>query len=188
VYFRPTPLDGAVEVHLDRHEDARGYFARAWCVREFAANGLPVTLVQSSVSFNARKGTLRGMHFQWPPSREGKLVRCEAGAVWDVLVDLRPGSRSFLEHYALELDGERGNAVYIPPGFAHGFQTLSDDTRVLYVMTDFYDPGLGDGVSYDDVAFGIDWPLPVSVISPRDKDYPSFDRERYVRRYEQSGG
>lgn len=186
MYFHAAPLTGVYEIGLERREDERGFFARTWCAREFVAAGLPGNLVQSSLSHNARKGTLRGMHFQWAPSQEGKLVRCEHGAVHDVLLDLRPDSATFLTHFAIELDAERGNAVYIPPGIAHGFQTLADETRVIYSMTDFYAPDLADGVRFDDPAFGIRWPLQVSVISERDRTYPDFDRAHHVRR--QSAG
>jgi dTDP-4-dehydrorhamnose 3,5-epimerase len=180
--FKATTIPGTYEVLLQRLEDERGYFARTWCAREFAAQGLPDVCVQASVSHNAERGTLRGLHFQWPPSREGKLVRCEQGAVYDVALDLRPDSPTFLEHLAVTLEAARGNALYIPAGVAHGFQALEDDTRVLYFMSDFYAPELADGVRFDDPAFGIDWPLPVSQIAPRDRDCPDFDRAAHVER------
>jgi len=182
MHFHSAPLAGVYEIELARHEDERGFFARTWCTREFEAHGLPTVIVQSSLSHNTRKGTIRGMHFQWAPSREGKFVRCERGAVHDVLIDLRPASPTFLAHHAVTLESERANAVYIPPGLAHGFQTLVDDTRVLYMMTDFHAPELADGLCFDDPAFGIEWPLPVSVVSDRDRSWPRFDRERHVRR------
>lgn len=185
--FRPTPLAGAWELDLERHEDPRGYFARSWCMRQFEAHGLPTTMVQASVSFNTRRGTLRGMHFQWPPSVEGKLVRCEQGGVLDIIIDLRPGSATFMEHHAVELDARSGNGIYIPPGFAHGFQTLVDATRVLYLMTDFYAPELTAGFRHDDPAFGLSWPLPVSVVSERDRTYPDFVAEDYTRRFTEGG-
>ena len=180
--FRDTAIPGVCEVLLQRNEDERGYFARTWCAREFSARGLPKHWVQSSVSHNARKGTLRGLHFQRPPSSEAKLVRCEQGAVHDVALDLRPGSPSFLEHVAVVLESGRGNALFIPPGVAHGFQLLADDTRVLYLMSDFHAPELADGVRFDDPAFGIAWPLPVSVIAARDRDYPDFDQAAHMAR------
>jgi dTDP-4-dehydrorhamnose 3,5-epimerase len=182
VQFKPTVLPGVYEVLLQAHEDERGFFARTWCAREFAADGLPARIVQSSVSYNRNKGTLRGLHFQWPPSQEGKLVRCEQGAVYDVALDLRPESPAFLKHFAVELVASTGNAVFIPPGVAHGFQVLADDTRVHYQMSDFFAPELGDGVRFDDPAFGIVWPLPVSMISARDQCYPDFDQQAHVRR------
>ena len=181
--FRATRIAGAYEVDLDPHEDERGFFARTWCAREAAALGLPDRIVQASVSHNARRGTLRGLHFQWPPSREGKLVRCERGAVHDVLVDLRPDSASFLAHIALRLEAGPGNALYVPPGVAHGFQVLEDDTRVGYLMSDFHAPELAGGVRWDDPAFGVAWPLPVTVISPRDRDYPDFDADAHAARF-----
>jgi dTDP-4-dehydrorhamnose 3,5-epimerase len=182
MHFHATALAGVYQVELAPHSDERGFFARTWCTREFAEHGLPGQLVQSSLSHNKRKGTVRGMHFQWAPSQEGKLVRCERGAVFDVMIDMRPASATFLQHFAVELDSDRVNAVYIPPGIAHGFQTLADETRVIYMMTDFYAPELADGFRYDDPAFAIQWPLPVSVISERDRSYPDFDREQFLRR------
>lgn len=178
-----TPLPGAFEVELERHEDERGFFARSWCSREFEAHGLPATMVQANVSWNARRGTLRGLHFQWPPSREGKLVRCEQGSVFDVIVDLRPDSSAFLTHHAVTLDAARGNALYIPPGLAHGFQTLCDDVCVGYLMSDFHAPELAAGARFDDAVLGIRWPLPVSVISERDRAWPDFDRAAHQRRF-----
>jgi dTDP-4-dehydrorhamnose 3,5-epimerase len=184
--FREMPLPGAFEVLLESYKDERGFFARLWCVQEFAAAGLPTRFVQASVSHNEQAGTLRGMHFQCPPSQEGKLVRCESGSVHDVLLDLRPDSPAFLSHVAVVLSATRGNAVYIPPGIAHGFQTLEDHSRVGYVMTDFYAPSLADGVRHDDPAFGIAWPRPVSVISQKDCEWPPFDPAEHQRRYRQA--
>lgn len=181
--FSGTAIPGAQLVEIERRADQRGFFARVWCEAEAAAHGLPSRMVQASVSQNDRRGTLRGMHFQWPPSQEGKLVRCETGAVCDVIVDLRPESGAFLQHLAVELDSVAGNALFIPPGCAHGFQTLREDTRVLYMMTDLHAPHLADGVRFDDSAFGIAWPLEVSVIAERDAAYPDFDVVTHRRRY-----
>lgn len=181
--FAPTPLAGALIVEPERKVDERGFFARTWCRQEFAQHGIDVEVVQASVSHNRRAGTLRGMHFTWPPSREGKLVRCERGAVYDVIVDLRPDSSTFLQHFGAELNQDNGRALYIPPGFAHGFQTLTDDTDVVYMMTDFYRPELADGVRFDDPAFAIRWPRSVTVIVERDRTYPDFGRDAHVRRY-----
>ncbi|MGQ0384094.1 MAG: dTDP-4-dehydrorhamnose 3,5-epimerase family protein [Gammaproteobacteria bacterium] len=181
--FEATPLPGTWIVLPERREDERGWFARSWCAREFAARGLPEAMVQGSISENPRRGTLRGLHFQWPPSAEGKLVRCERGAIHDVVVDLRPHSGAFLSHFAIRLDALEGNALYIPPGLAHGFETLEDDTRVAYLMTDYYDPALASGVRFDDPAFGIRWPLPVEVISERDRSLPEFDAGRHAARF-----
>jgi dTDP-4-dehydrorhamnose 3,5-epimerase len=187
--FTPLGVRGAALVLPQRLQDERGFFARVYCGREFDAAGLPSGFVQSSVSYNARRGTVRGMHFQWPPSREGKLVRCVRGALVDVLVDLRPGSPTFLRHAAVRLDEEGRTAVYIPHGVAHGFQTLVDHTEVLYSMTDWYAPDLAGGFRWDDAAFGIDWPIREQVvISARDAAYPDFEgaafAAEYVRRTE----
>jgi len=184
--FEPTPIPGAFAVLPERREDERGFFARAWCRDEFAARGIDVDMAQASVSYNRRAGTLRGMHFAWPPAREGKLVRCERGAVHDVIVDLRPDSTTYMHHYAVELDEARGAALYIPPGVAHGFLTLADDSQVLYMMTERYRPELGDGVRFDDPAFSIRWPREVVAIAQRDRDYPDFDRNGNARRYAQA--
>ena len=177
--FEPLDIPGAALARLERHPDNRGFFARSVCVREFEAHGLPATFVQSSVSYNRQRGTLRGLHFQWPPSREGKLVRCVRGAIHDVLLDLRPAEPTYLQHRVVVLDEDNRDAVFIPPGIAHGFQTLADDTEVLYQMTDYYAPELASGVRWDDVVFGIRWPLDQVVISERDATYPDFERHRF---------
>lgn len=174
--FEALELSGAALVKLERHADERGFFARSMCTEEFRAHGLPTEFVQSSISWNRRRGTLRGMHFQWPPSHEGKLVRCLRGAIHDVLLDLRPGEPTYLKHHAVVLDQENRDAVFIPPGVAHGFQTLADDSEVLYQMTDFHAPALAAGVRWNDMAFGIRWPTANDiVIAPRDAGYPDFD-------------
>ena len=171
--FRPTKLEGAYVLELERSEDERGFFARTWCRDELAAHGLTTDVAQCSVSRNALAGTLRGLHFQTAPHEEVKLVRCTRGVIFDVIVDLRPGSRSHGDWYGLELDAERGNALYIPKGFAHGFQTLADDSEVFYMMSDPYVPEAARGVRWDDPAFGIDWPAAESrVISERDLAWP----------------
>jgi dTDP-4-dehydrorhamnose 3,5-epimerase len=183
VIFEATPLAGAFVVRIERHEDARGYFARLWCRNEFAAHGIDMALVQASISSNRRAGTLRGLHYAWPPSNEAKLVRCSQGRIHDVIVDLRPSSEFFLRHFVIELDATEHSALYIPHGFAHGFQTLVDDCEVVYMMTDFYRSELADGVRFDDPSFAIGWPRPVSVIAERDRRYPDFDRVAYCRRF-----
>ena len=182
--FEPLAIEGAVLVRIEPHRDARGYFARSFCVEEFAAAGLPAHFVQASVSFNERAGTVRGMHFQWPPSQEGKLVRCTRGRLHDVLLDLRPKSASYLRHVSVTLDEESCDAVYIPPGLAHGFQTLQPRTEVLYQMTAIYAPALAAGVRWNDPAFAINWPAPESVISERDAAYPDFDRRQFEHELE----
>lgn len=174
--FETLAVHGAWLIRLERKPDPRGFFARAFCAREFQEHGLPQHFVQSSLSYNEHRGTLRGLHFQWPPSLEGKLVRCIRGALVDVLLDLRPQSPSYLQHCALELSAGNADAVYIPPGIAHGFQTLLAHTEVLYQMTDFFAPELSTGVRWNDPAFGIRWPLEHVVISERDAAAADFDR------------
>jgi dTDP-4-dehydrorhamnose 3,5-epimerase len=178
--FESLDVYQAFLVRIERHDDARGFFARTFCMREFAAAGLPTAAVQTSISFNTARGTVRGMHFQWPPSREGKLVRCLRGSVFDVLLDLRPHSPTYLQHVSIALDEENRNAVFVPHGVAHGFQTLSNSTEVLYQMTDEYAPDLGVGFRWNDPSFGIDWPLRNGiVISERDAVYTDFDRPAF---------
>jgi dTDP-4-dehydrorhamnose 3,5-epimerase len=182
--FEPLAIDGAALVRIEPHPDPRGFFARTFCVEEFAAAGLPTPVLQASVSFNEHAGTVRGMHFQWPPSREGKLVRCIRGRLYDVLLDLRPQSPSYLQHVAVTLDEDNRDAVFIPPGIAHGFQTLLSRTEVWYQMTDNYAPKLAAGVRWNDPVFSIRWPMLQSMISERDARYPDFDREGFERELE----
>jgi dTDP-4-dehydrorhamnose 3,5-epimerase len=172
--FTPLPLSGAFLVAPERHQDSRGWFARTFCQDEFAAHGLASSFVQCNASFNAMRGTLRGMHFQRPPHEEIKLVRCTRGAVLDVLLDLRPESASFCRWHAIELTADNGLAVYIPAGMAHGFQTLADDSEVFYQMAEFYHPESAAGVRWDDPAFGIDWPIRPPILSERDAAYDDF--------------
>ena len=186
--FEPLVLHGAWLVTPQQAVDERGFFARTICVKEFAAHGLDGAFVQSSISYNRRRGTFRGMHFQWPRSREAKLVRCVRGSVCDILLDLRPDSATFLQQAQVTLDDVSRNAVYIPPGFAHGFQTLTDDAEVQYHMTDEFQPDLAGGFRWDDAAFAIALPLPVSVIAPRDAQYPLFDRSEYEARFRAGSG
>jgi dTDP-4-dehydrorhamnose 3,5-epimerase len=178
-------IPGAALVHIERLADPRGFFARTFCVNEFAAAGLPTAAVQASISYNERRGTVRGMHFQWPPSREDKVVRCVRGSVYDVLLDLRPDSPTYLQHRGMQLDEENRDAVFIPHGVAHGFQTLADRTEVLYQMTDFFAPGLNAGVRWNDPAFGIAWPIAEVVISERDANCPAFERRAFEARLAQ---
>lgn len=191
MHVESLPIHGAHKLSLEPYADPRGFFARVYCAREFAAAGLPTSFVQSSLSRSRLRGTVRGLHFQWPPSREAKLVRCVSGAVHDVLLDLRPASPTFLATVALRLDATDGDAVYIPHGVAHGFQTLADDSDVLYAMTDFHAPELAAGVRWDDPAFGIRWPLDgATAISDRDRDCADFDRQAFAAewRRRESGG
>jgi dTDP-4-dehydrorhamnose 3,5-epimerase len=182
MYFQQTSLRGALLVSLEPSADSRGFFARTWCAREFAAHGLPDTLVQSSMSHSAHRGTVRGMHVQLPPSHEAKLVRCTKGSIYDVILDMDPVSPTFLRHFAIELSASSYEALYIPPLMLHGFQTLQDSSEVHYQMTDFYAPELGFGARWDDPAFGIDWPIraPITIL-PRDAAYPDFSVDGYRR-------
>lgn len=172
--FAETPLAGAYVVELERREDERGFFARSFCRREFEALRLEPLVAQCNVSWNRRKGTLRGMHFQVPPVSEAKLVRCTRGAIHDVIVDLRRESATYLQHFATELTADNRRQLYIPDLFAHGFLTLTDDAEVSYQMSEFYTPGAGRGIRYDDRALGIRWPAPVAVISEQDASWPAF--------------
>ena len=177
--FSDTAIPGAIVVDLDRHEDERGFFARTYCADEFAERGIELGIAQAGVSFNRRKGTLRGMHFQVDPAEETKLIRCTAGAVWDVIVDMRPGSPAYLQHFGIELSAANHRSLYLPAMCAHGFQTLADDTEVSYQFGDRYRAGHERGVAFDDPALGIEWPLPVTAISDRDRSFePLPARER----------
>jgi dTDP-4-dehydrorhamnose 3,5-epimerase len=177
VIFEPTTLPGAVVVRLDRHSDDRGFFARTWCAREFASEGLPSSLAQCSVSWNERRHTLRGMHWEDAPRRESKVVRCTRGAIFDVVVDLRPESPTYLRHVSLWLDADDRCAVFIPPGMAHGFLTMEDGTEVSYQMDSFYAPGAERGARWDDPAFSIAWPATPAVLSERDRTFQDFEIE-----------
>lgn len=172
--FTQLDVAGAVLVSPERHQDARGHFARTWCAEEFAAEGLDARVAQASVSFNTRAGTLRGMHWQELSHPEIKLVRCTRGEILDVIVDVRPGSPTYLAHVAAELSEENGRALYVPAGVAHGFLTRRDASEVLYQMTTPHAPGAARGARWNDPAFAIDWPAEPAVISDRDRDYPDF--------------
>lgn len=172
--FRELPLPGVFLIEPEYHRDMRGWFARTWCEEEFAEHGLNPRLVQCNVSFNRRRGTLRGMHFQAPPHAEAKLIRCTQGAIWDVALDLRPVSPTFLQHIGVELTAPNRHALYIPEGCAHGFQTLTDDTEVLYQMSAAYAPEAARGVRFDDPMFGIEWPVADPIMLERDRTYPDF--------------
>jgi dTDP-4-dehydrorhamnose 3,5-epimerase len=168
VHFTATKLAGAYVVEPQLHEDSRGLFARTYCAREFREQGLVNAFVQCNTSWNAREGTVRGLHFQLSPSSETKLVRCTTGALWDVIVDLRPDSKTYLQHVAVELTARNRLALYIPAMFAHGFQALEDATEVFYQMSEYYAPKLSRGIRYNDPKLGIEWPLPVTSISDQD--------------------
>ncbi|BAY07956.1 dTDP-4-dehydrorhamnose 3,5-epimerase [Calothrix sp. NIES-2098] len=178
--FTETELQGAFIIDLNLHQDHRGFFSRSFCINEFAEHGLNSKIVQCNLSFNHKKGTLRGMHYQIPPSQESKLVRCIHGAIYDVIIDLRPESPTYLSYIGVELTAENRRALYIPDRFAHGFQTLSDDAEVMYQMGDFYAPEYASGYRYDDPAFGIEWPLPVTEISEKDRAWSLFEQAKIV--------
>lgn len=172
--FRETPLAGAYLVELDERADERGFFARAWCARELEAQGLSSYVAQINLSLNHHQGTLRGMHYQVAPHEEVKLVRCIRGALYDVIIDLRAGSATHGEWFGAELSADNRRMLYVPAGFAHGFQTLTDGTEALYQVSEFYTPGAERGVRYDDPAFAIRWPLPVTTISEKDANWPDY--------------
>jgi dTDP-4-dehydrorhamnose 3,5-epimerase len=172
--FTETKLRGAFLIELEKHADERGFFARTFCQEAFEAYGLNSRVVQCNVSFNRRKGTLRGMHFQIAPFAEAKLVRCTSGSIHDVIIDLRSASPTFKQHFAVELSAENRKMLYIPEEFAHGFQTLKDDTEVFYQMSQSYSAEHARGVRWNDSAFGIDWPAGVRTIIERDQNYPDF--------------
>jgi dTDP-4-dehydrorhamnose 3,5-epimerase len=175
MFFTATDLEGAYTIDPQRFEDNRGFFACTWEANEFEKQGLVSRVVQVNLSYNRTKGTLRGMHFQHAPYAETKLVRCTRGAIVDVIIDLRPDSPSYKRWISVELSAENRRALYIPEGFAHGFQTLVDDVEVMYQVSQFYTPSAASGVRYDDPAFNITWPLPVTEISPKDTTWLAFD-------------
>jgi dTDP-4-dehydrorhamnose 3,5-epimerase len=174
VIFKETELKGAFVIELEQHRDERGFFARSWCQREAEAHGLNPQVIQCNISFNERKGTLRGMHYQALPHQEAKLVRCTAGSIYDVIIDLRPDSASHKRHIGVILSAQDRNMLYVPEGFAHGFLTLEDESEIFYQMSEFYSPYFGRGFRWNDPAFRINWPFPPSVISERDNSYPNF--------------
>ncbi len=173
--FNETTLKGAYTIDLDPHPDSRGFFARTFCQKEFEAHGMKPLIAQANVAFNHQKGTLRGMHFQFPPAAETKVVRCTRGAILDIIVDLRPESPTFLQHVAVELTEDNHRALYVPERFAHGYQVLEDKTETSYQVGEFYTPGMEGGLHYADPRLGLTWPLPVTVISDKDRDWPLLD-------------
>jgi dTDP-4-dehydrorhamnose 3,5-epimerase len=173
--FIETPLAGLYVVEIEPRNDDRGFFARSFCVEEFHAHGLERSVAQCNVSFNEKAGTLRGIHFQAEPHGEAKLVRCAHGAIFDVAVDIRPGSNTYLKWYAAELTSENRRMMFIPQGFAHGFQTLMDESEVFYLMFEMYHPESARGLRWDDPKLGIAWPLAKKIISDNDRKYPLID-------------
>jgi dTDP-4-dehydrorhamnose 3,5-epimerase len=175
--FTETILPGAFIIDLELRTDSRGFFARAFCQHEFEAHGLKPVIAQANVAFNDKKGTLRGMHFQFPPSAETKVVRCTRGAILDIIVDLRPESPTYLQHVAVELNEDNHRALYVPERFAHGYQVLRDKTETSYQVGEFYTPGSEGGLLYSDPGLKLSWPLPVSVISEKDAVWPHLDMQ-----------
>lgn len=174
--FEETKLPGAFVIELERREDDRGFFARTWCANELSEHGLNTQLVQANMSWNPRQGTLRGMHFQRAPHAETKVVRATRGSILDVIIDLRAESPTFKQWIGVELSADNGRALYVPEGFAHGFQTLVPDCEVHYLVTAFYEPAAEGGVRWDDPAFGIEWPDPANAfLSEKDASWPSFE-------------
>jgi dTDP-4-dehydrorhamnose 3,5-epimerase len=175
VIFHPTKLPGVTVVELEPRDDERGFFARFFCRREFAEQGLELEVAQANLAFNRRRGTLRGLHYQAPPHDEAKLVRCVRGALYDVVVDLRPGSPTYRQWLAVELTGENRSLLYVPPGLAHGYQTLTDETEAMYLHSAVHAPEAERGVRWDDPAFGIEWPeADQRVLSAKDRAWPDF--------------
>jgi dTDP-4-dehydrorhamnose 3,5-epimerase len=173
--FKETKLKGAFIIELEKHKDARGYFARAWCKKEFEAYGLNPNIVQTNVAFSLQKNTLRGMHFQIRPYQEAKLVRCIRGTVFDVIIDLRPNSITYCEWLGVELTSENHTMLYVPEGFAHGYLTLEYNAEVFYMVSQFYMPDLERGVRWDDPVFDVEWPETSDlVISEKDKNWPDY--------------
>lgn len=182
--FHETPLFDAWVIEPDRLADSRGFFARIYCTDEFEQRGLDPNMVQGNISSTAVKGTLRGMHYQVPPMMEAKYIRALRGSVYDVIVDLRPWSPTFKQHFGIELNQDNRLGIYVPPLFAHGHQALTDDVEITYLVSKAYAPGHERGVRHDDHAFGIDWPLPVEEISDKDLAWPAFDPEHVAREFE----
>ena len=176
MHFTETKIGGAWVVDPEPREDDRGRFMRAWCAREFAAQGLRFVPVQANMAYSRLAGTIRGLHYQRPPAEEAKLVRCTRGSVFDVVIDLRPGSPSLRSWHAVELSARNGRMLYVPEGCAHGCQSLEDGSEIHYLTSAFYAPDLASGARFDDPAFGIAWPLPVSAISSQDRSWPVAER------------
>lgn len=187
--FIETKLAGAYIIDLERRVDSRGFFARAFCQHEFRDHGLKPVIAQANVAFNHRQGTIRGMHFQFPPAAETKLVRCTRGGILDIIVDLRPESSTYLQHVAVELNEDNYRALYVPERFAHGYQVLSDKTDTSYQVGEFYTPGSEGGLRYDDPRLALEWPLPLSEISDKDRAWsPLEEQEAELKRRMEPAG
>lgn len=175
--FVPTGLVDAYVVELEPHHDERGFFARMFCADEFEQHGLVPAVAQGNVSFNHRRGTMRGMHFQRPPAAETKYIRCVRGAIYDAIIDLRPDSPTYLRSFGVELTADNRLGLYVPTMFGHGFLTLTDDTEVSYLVSEFYTPGVEGGLRYDDPVLDVAWPVEIEVISEKDRSWPAFDAD-----------
>jgi len=175
--FTETKLKGAFVIDIERREDSRGFFARAFCQHEFEAHGLKPIIAQANIAFNFKKGTLRGMHFQFPPAAETKYVRCTRGAIVDIIVDLRPESPTYLQHIAVELSEDNCRGLYVPERFAHGYQVLRDKTETSYQVGEFYTPGSEGGLLFDDPRLALPWPLRVTVVSEKDRGWARLDQQ-----------
>lgn len=174
--FEKLRLEGAYVIRLQQHGDERGFFARAWCQREFETHGLTAKIVQANTAYSRRKGTLRGMHYQVSPYAEAKLLRCIRGAVYDVMIDLRPDSSTFKSWYGIELDDQSYKMVYVPEGFAHGYMTLADQTEVFYQVSEFYASDAERGIRWNDPVFNVQWPgMEKMIISEKDRNWPDYD-------------
>jgi len=178
VIFQKTPLEGAWVLELEHREDDRGFFARTYCANEFREHGLEPTVAQCNLSYNHRAGTMRGMHYQVPPATETKLVRATRGGIYDVIIDLRPDSPTYLQHFGVELTEDNRKALFVPGMFAHGYLTLTDRAEVVYQVSEFYSPGHERGIRYDDPKFGIAWPRSIDVISEKDANWAPFGQEQ----------
>jgi dTDP-4-dehydrorhamnose 3,5-epimerase len=186
--FTETKLTGAFIIDLEPRSDDRGFFSRSFCQKEFAAHGLKTTIAQANISFNYRKGTVRGLHFQFPPAAETKFVRCSRGAIVDVIVDLRPESPTYLQHVAVELTAENRRGLFVPERFAHGYQVLEDNTETTYQVGEFYTPSAESGLRFSDPRLGITWPLPATDMSDKDAKWPLLDEvEPTIRQRMQKG-
>ncbi len=172
--FTKLDLRDAFLVELEKHGDHRGFFARLWCQKEFEEHGLVPHVVQANISFSTLKGTIRGLHYQEEPFAETKFIRCVKGAIFDVIIDIQPDSPTFMKWFSIELTAENHKMLYVPKGYAHGFQSIETDTEVTYLVSEFYTPHAEGGIRYDDPAFGIQWPLPVAEISDKDRNWPGF--------------
>jgi len=174
--FTETPLQGAFVVDLKKIGDDRGFFARAFCAREFEEHGLKPMIAQANMSYNGQKGAVRGLHYQTAPATEAKFMRCIAGAIYDVIVDLRPESETYLQHFGVELSAENRRALYVPEMFAHGYLALTDGAEVFYTASEFYTPGVEAGLRFDDPALAIKWPIPVEIVSEKDQAWPLLEK------------